>query len=169
MAWRSTRGGQDLLGELRPGRYSFREPRRQRDGLDAVQWPELFALCRSAEDAGLDRGSSRLKAGGQLNCSQGSWAPDLLGAFLYRAPQSLAYQWLLDGNEIGGAVSSTYTATAPGDYTCRVTASNHAGSASQRSAPWTIYDLAGFFAPVDNRDGSGNLIFNKMKAARRFP
>ena len=30
---------------------------------------------------------------GQLACSQGGWAPDLLGAQLYRAPQGFAYQW----------------------------------------------------------------------------
>jgi DNA-binding beta-propeller fold protein YncE len=89
-------------------------------------------------------------AGGELTCSQGSWAPDLLGAFLYRAPQSFAYQWLLDGNEISGATATTYTPTAAGSYTCTVTASNHAGASSQTSAPWVIYHFSGFQWPVSN-------------------
>ena len=50
-----------------------------------------------------------------------------------------------------------------------MTATNHAGSASQTSAPWDIYDWSGFFAPVDNRDASGDLIFNKMKAGAAVP
>ena len=76
--------------------------------------------------------------GEELSCSQGSWAPDLLGAFLFRAPRSFVNQWLLGGSEIVGATASTFTPTEPGDYTCRVTASNHAGSASQTSAAFVV-------------------------------
>ncbi len=71
---------------------------------------------------------------GQLACSQGGWAPDLLGAFLYRAPQGFAYQWQLNGTDIPGAMASSYTPTSAGSYACRVTASNQAGSTSQTSA-----------------------------------
>ncbi len=78
--------------------------------------------------------------GGTLNCGKGSWAPDLLGAFLYRAPENFAYQWLLDGDEIPGETASI-TPTEPGAYTCEVTASNHAGSTSQTSAAFTISDV----------------------------
>ncbi len=74
----------------------------------------------------------------QLGCSRGTWAPDLLGSFLYRAPQSLAYQWRLNGTDIGGAGQSRYTPTAPGSYSCRVTASNAAGSATQMSAAFVV-------------------------------
>ena len=35
--------------------------------------------------------------GKELTCKNGTWAPDLLGAFLYRAPASFAYQWTLNG------------------------------------------------------------------------
>jgi hypothetical protein len=76
--------------------------------------------------------------GQRLSCSRGSWAPDLLGSFLYRAPQSFAYQWRLNGADIGGANAAQYTATAPGSYTCRVTASNQAGSVAQTSAAMTV-------------------------------
>jgi hypothetical protein len=73
-----------------------------------------------------------------LSCSTGSWAPDLLGSFLYRVPQSFAYQWTLNGSDIAGATSSSYSAFVPGKYGCRVTASNHAGSATQSSAAFTV-------------------------------
>ena len=76
--------------------------------------------------------------GQRLSCSRGSWAPDLSSAFLYRAPQSFAYQWRLNGADIGGANAPQYTATAPGSYTCRVTATNRAGSAAQTSAAMTV-------------------------------
>ncbi|MGZ5355954.1 MAG: outer membrane protein assembly factor BamB family protein [Solirubrobacterales bacterium] len=74
----------------------------------------------------------------RLTCSRGAWAPDLVGAFLYRAPQRFDWQWRLNGVDIGGATSSTYTPSGPGSYTCRVTASNRAGSATQVSAPVTV-------------------------------
>ena len=72
--------------------------------------------------------------GDELSCSLGTWAPDLLGAYLYRSPQSFARQWRQDGDDIPGATGPTFTPTEPGDYTCRVTASNRAGSSSQTSS-----------------------------------
>lgn len=69
-----------------------------------------------------------------LSCSQGSWAPDLLGSFLYRAPAGFAFQWSRDGVGLPGASASTLTADEPGSYRCTVTASNFAGSTSQTSA-----------------------------------
>jgi putative pyrroloquinoline-quinone binding quinoprotein len=74
----------------------------------------------------------------RLGCSRGTWAPDLLGSFLYRAPQSFAYQWRLNGTDIGGATSAQYNPTAPGSYSCRVTATNAAGSATQMSAAFVV-------------------------------
>ena len=74
----------------------------------------------------------------RLSCSRGMWAPDLPGSFLYRAPQSFAYQWSLNGTDIGGATAAAYTPNSPGSYTCRVTATNRAGSATQTSAAVTV-------------------------------
>jgi hypothetical protein len=86
----------------------------------------------------LGTGAPAISGGGRLNqqlsCSRGGWAADLLGSYLYRAPQSFAYQWKLGGSDIGGATLSAYTPTAPGSYTCRVTATNQAGSTAQTSA-----------------------------------
>jgi hypothetical protein len=68
-----------------------------------------------------------------LTCSQGSWAADYAGSFVYQAPRSYGYQWSLNGAAIAGATSSTLTATAAGSYACTVTATNQSGSASQTS------------------------------------
>jgi hypothetical protein len=69
-----------------------------------------------------------------LSCSQGSWAADFAGSFVYQAPRSYGYQWLLNGVAIAGANASTLTAKKPGTYTCAVTGSNQDGSATQTSA-----------------------------------
>ena len=63
-----------------------------------------------------------------LSCSQGSWAGDLLESFLYRAPQRISLQWLRNERPIPGATTSSLVATEVGDYICRATASNAAGS-----------------------------------------
>jgi Ca2+-binding RTX toxin-like protein len=76
--------------------------------------------------------------GSVLSCAQPTWAPDLPDAFLYRAPQSLTYQWSRDGADVAGAASSVYTAFATGEYRCRATASNPAGDTSLTSAPHAV-------------------------------
>ena len=88
---------------------------------------------------GLQFGGSHFGPVGQLlSCSRGMWAADLPGAFLYRAPESFAYQWRRGGSDIGGATAAEWTPTMPGSYTCRVTASNRAGNAAQTSAAVTV-------------------------------
>ena len=76
--------------------------------------------------------------GDALSCSTGSWKSDLAGAFLFRSPRTFAYQWQLDGSDIPAATTSSFTFTEPGDYTCRVTAANEAGSSSQTSDAFTV-------------------------------
>jgi hypothetical protein len=72
-----------------------------------------------------------------LSCTA-EWAPDLLGSFLYRAPSNTSLQWSRDGTDIPGATGASFTATAAGDYSCRATASNFAGSTTQVSTPHRI-------------------------------
>ena len=100
------------------------------------------ALLKAPSGSGAPTITGGSTAGSVLTCSQGSWLGDLLGSFLYRVPQSFAYAWSLNGSDISGANSSTYTASAAGDYRCRVTASNLAGSASQTSAVHAVTPVA---------------------------
>lgn len=69
-----------------------------------------------------------------LSCSQGTWAPDYAGGYIYQAPTSYSYQWALNGQPIAGATAATYTATVGGSYSCAVTGKNASGSAAQTSA-----------------------------------
>jgi PKD domain len=123
-------------GEIRAGNLDG-------SGTPAMLFPlestPLFPVLLRAPEAGDQRPA--ISGGGNLdalNCSAGSWKGDLLGAFLFRAPRSFAYQWQLDGTDIPGATAASFTFTEAGDYTCRVTASNHAGSSSQTSAAATV-------------------------------
>lgn len=62
------------------------------------------------------------KVGEQQFCGEGAWT----------GSPTLSYQWLLDGAEIPGATSQTYTPTPAdrgGVLQCRVTATNPSGSA----------------------------------------
>jgi hypothetical protein len=105
---------------------------------DPGTFPGFLALLRSPEAAGAPVLSGGPTTGSTLTCSQGAWAADLLGAFLYRAPASFTYSWSLKGTPISGASSDTIVASSPGDYACRVTAKNQAGSTAQSSTPFTV-------------------------------
>jgi hypothetical protein len=61
-----------------------------------------------------------------------------VSGFLYRAPQSFAYQWTVNGAPIAGATTSSVLVSSPGEYQCEVIATNAAGSTTQTSAPTTI-------------------------------
>ncbi len=69
-----------------------------------------------------------------LSCSEGAWASDYAGGFVYQAPRSFAFQWTRNGAALPGATAAAFTAIKPGSYVCTVTATNQAGSATQTSA-----------------------------------
>jgi hypothetical protein len=73
-----------------------------------------------------------------LTCAGVNWASDDVGAFCYRAPQTVRYRWTRDGTDVPGATASTYAAFAPGEYRCVVTAENFAGETSRTSAPHVV-------------------------------
>jgi DNA-binding beta-propeller fold protein YncE len=100
--------------------------------------PTFVAILVHPEAAIAPAISGGNRIGQRLSCTSGTWAPDILGAFLYRAPQSLAYQWLLGAVAVPGARSSTFTPATPGQYSCRVTGTNVAGSTSQTSAARSV-------------------------------
>jgi DNA-binding beta-propeller fold protein YncE len=115
----------------------------------AVNFPVLLHTPAAAADPAVSGGSA---VGAPLSCSPGSWAPDVIGSFFFRAPQRFAYQWSVDGTPVAGATASSLTASAPGAYRCTVTASNQAGSASQTSAPHAVA-AAGPPAPPSGQTG----------------
>ena len=51
-----------------------------------------------------------------------------MARLLYRAPRTFAYQWSRDGTDIAGATSSRCPAGLARQLSCKVTASNFAGS-----------------------------------------
>jgi hypothetical protein len=81
-------------------------------------------------------GFSSLEVGRQLTCEPGS--------FTGSRPFTLRYEWLRDGQPIPGQADTTYTTTpddANLDLSCRETAFNAAGSATQTSAPVRVVPL----------------------------
>ena len=111
-----------------------------------INGPSFPALLKAPSGVSAPVITGASAPGSKLSCSQGSWAPDLLGSFLYRAPQSYAFSWSRNGNEIANAHTSMYTPIDVGDYRCKVIATNVAGSDSQTSAPHAmlIADLTGY-------------------------
>ena len=66
-----------------------------------------------------------------VTCTNGTWD---------NSPTSFAFEWRRNGNPIGGATNNTYTIGAADvgqQLTCRVTATNSAGSSSANSAAVT--------------------------------
>jgi hypothetical protein len=104
----------------------------------APAYPSLLYPPQAMGTATISGGA---KPGSELSCSA-SWAPDLLGSFLYRAPQTLTYQWQRDGVDIPGANASTLNAQANGSYACRVTAANAAGTGVQTSPGHPVATLS---------------------------
>jgi hypothetical protein len=96
--------------------------------------PQDVLVLKSPTGTGAPAITRNAKARAELTCSQGSWAADFAGSFVYQAPHSFAYQWSQNGATIGGATAATFVATTPGSYACSVTATNQAGSANQSSA-----------------------------------
>lgn len=97
--------------------------------------PTFLALLRAPQGQAPPAIGGGSQVGAVLSCSQGTWAADLTSAFLYRAPQTFAFQWSLNGADVPGAVAGSLRTAAAGDYRCRVTASNAAGDTAQTSAP----------------------------------
>jgi DNA-binding beta-propeller fold protein YncE len=102
--------------------------------------PRFVALLRAPSAAGAPQIAGGSTPGSVLTCSQGAWAPDVLGSFFYRAPQSIAYEWTRGGSKIAGATGGTFTAKKRGSYACSVTATNQAGSTAQTSARLKVRD-----------------------------
>jgi hypothetical protein len=88
----------------------------------------------TSEAANVNGGITSAEVGTLLTCGNAN----------FRGSPTLAYQWLRDGTEVGGATASTYTpveADVGGSLQCRITATNAAGTALAYSAnPVSIYN-----------------------------
>jgi hypothetical protein len=103
-----------------------------------VDGPQDPLVIKSPSGTGAPTIARSTKTRSELTCSQGSWAADYAGSFVYQAPRTYAYQWALNGAAIAGATAPTLAAAKPGSYSCAVTATNQLGSANQSSAPINV-------------------------------
>jgi DNA-binding beta-propeller fold protein YncE len=103
-------------------------------GTATLRLPDFPALLKVPKAAGAPVASGRSTAPTTLSCTSGSWADNLLGSMLYRAPRSFSFSWTNNGAPVAGATTSSITATTPGSYVCHVTATNFAGSTTQASS-----------------------------------
>jgi DNA-binding beta-propeller fold protein YncE len=124
------------LGTIRIGSLDGSAPAQSLYTGQTDAW--MLALLRAPLGTGVPQVSGSRAVGQTLTCSPGTWATDFLSGFLYRAPQSLAYQWTVNGAPIAGATTSSVVATTPGDYRCEEVATNAAGSTTQTSAAVNI-------------------------------
>jgi hypothetical protein len=128
-----------------------------------VSAPTFPVLLRAPVASGVPAVSGGSAPGSVLSCTSGSWAPDLLSGFVFRSPSSIDYQWSRGGADIPGATANTIAATEPGDYRCRATATNLAGSVSQTSAPLSV------FAPATLVDADGDGFFSSQDCNDKDP
>ena len=98
-------------------------------------YPSLLKAPESTRAPSLSGGTA---LGSTLTCSPGTWAGDLVESQLYRAPQSTATAWTLNGSTLNGATGPTLTATQPGAYACQSIATNGAGSTTSTSATTNV-------------------------------
>ena len=103
--------------------------------------PSYPSLLYPPQPVGVPTVTGGGKPGAQLTCSA-TWAPDMLGSFLYRVPHTVSYQWQRDGTDINGANTASFDAPSNGTYTCRVTGRNAAGTAVQTSDGHDIATLS---------------------------
>ncbi len=131
-----------------------------------VEGPAFPILQKAPSGSGAPTisGGSAIKS--TLSCSQGSWVGDVFEAHAYQAPQAFSYGWSRDGAEVPGATADTIEAATAGSYTCTVTGSNPAGSASQTSAPHQV----GSPQPPDFNTAlfDGTSLYLRLKCPARF-
>ena len=79
-------------------------------------YPAVLAAPRG-EGAPKIAGSAAI--GQALTCENGTWASNAPGANFYQAPQTYAYQWQLNGANIAGAQSASFTPSDEGQLYLR--------------------------------------------------
>ncbi len=118
----------------------------------ASDFPSLLEVPANTGAPSVSGGST---PGSTLACSQGSWASDLLGSYLYQSARSFAFSWTLNGTPVAGASTSSITASSTGSYACQVTATNEAGSSQKSSAPHVVAPALHTLTVTRHGTGSG--------------
>ena len=118
------------------------------------EFPSLLEVPTNTAAPAVSGGSTQ---GSTLTCSQGSWAADLMGSYLYQTPNSFVYGWTLNGSPVPGAVSNSITATAPGSYICQVTAANQAGATQKPSLAHAVVAAPHTLTVTRRGTGSGTV------------
>nr|MDP9326785.1 PxKF domain-containing protein [Actinomycetota bacterium] len=102
-------------------------------------------------------------------------APADGAVYLLGQPVAAAYGCADGGSGLtncAGTVANTVNVDTltVGTKTFKVDSADGAGNLGTRTVTYTVrYDFAGFFRPVDNKDGSGNYILNVVKAGSAVP
>jgi hypothetical protein len=155
------------LGTVRVGSLDGVAPAQSLYASQSEPW--FLALLRAPLGTGSPQVSGTPRVGQTLTCNSGSWASDLLSGFLYRAPQTLAYQWTVGGALIAGAAASSLHVSSPGDYRCEETATNAAGSTTQTSAPTHISAPPALIASAPSAEGSVRAGFSGLVNPEGLP
>jgi hypothetical protein len=116
-----------------------------------VSGPVLLESPRISGAEGIPTVSGLRQPGSTLSCSALQWQGDTIESSLYRAPQSVSYQWLRDKQPIPGAAGQTLTAAKVGDYACEVTAANFSGTNTEESHKLKIKASLGLKKATFNR------------------
>jgi hypothetical protein len=128
-------GGASLLFEFEPDGANFPAlllTPRPRDAL-GISYSRITRKPLARKKTRGKQPPAKL-VGLSLTCSPGTWAPDQIEAQLYRAPTSTSMRWVLNRDELPGATSTTLRATQVGNYQCRETATNPAGSGPAKNS-----------------------------------
>src|SRR5205085_7535667 len=112
--------------------------------------------------------SGKPNAGSKLTCSRGSWAADLPGASLYRAPTTVTFDWRRGGVAIPGATGPSFTPRKTGKFSCLVVASNAAGSASRASKARRVFPETVITKSSVGSDGTATFSFKGIGGATGF-
>jgi hypothetical protein len=114
--------------------------------------PSFPALLEAPSAAPAQAPVATVGLGATMACATVAWEPDLVESFLYRAPRSVAYAWTLDGRPVPGADAPTLVATGPGEYACRATATNGAGSTDAAAG---VFNVNASASPATGEAGGG--------------
>lgn len=122
--------------------------------------PNHPIVFRAPEALAGPRLSGTPAIGRPLACAVATWAADIPGAQLYRAPQATGIEWTRGGTAVPDATGTSFTPSASGAYACRAFASNFAGTGTATSATFVVPAAD---APLPRGFRLGRLAKNKKK------